>query len=274
MEQKNDQRLNDLIARKSLMQILWVNLLPGKTGSRSFRSCRVLLLCSEKGLFACVTHSPCATNPLLSNAAVMCVCEWKKKRHFPQPSPNPFVFQCPTWSSADLIRTMFLPYCCTGAKLRWHSYEVVPHKGRGIWSKTPCVLAHVMHFSHTQWDTPSFPTACPISDSLTSKGPSIPVPRSLPGTRSGSRCVRGRVGATVRGEMQGGRGKLPQQPFLNLAACISFPNPADKSRCTLPCVIARLSEGTGYLRTCFHRGIILSRVVWDLGFTRENTVML
>lgn len=131
-----------------------------------------------------------------------------------------------------------------------------------------------MHFSCTQWDTPSFPTACPISGPLASKDPSVPVPHSLPGTRTGSRGIRGRARAMVRGEIWGGRGNLPQQQALNLAACVSFPNPADKSRCTFLCVITRLSEGTGYPRTCFHRGIILSRVVRDSGFTHENTVML
>lgn len=122
-------------------------------------------------------------------------------------------------------------------------------KGRGIGSKTPCVLAHATRFSCTQQDTPSFPTAGPVPGSLTSKDP------------SGSRGVRDRAGAVVRGELRAERGKLPQQQPLNLAACVSFPNPADKSQCTFPCVIARLSEGTGYLRTCFHRGVILSRVV-------------
>lgn len=118
-----------------------------------------------------------------------------------------------------------------------------------------------------------FPLLVPFR-SLTSKDLSAPVLCSLHGSHSESRCVRGRAGATVQGDTWGRRGKLPQQQPLNLAACISLPNPADKSRCTFPCVIARLSEGTGYLRTCFHRGVILCRVVWDSGFTCENTVML
>lgn len=104
-----------------------------------------------------------------------------------------------------------------------------------------------------------------------SQCPCDPQPFCQPQWKQGVRC-RGR--AMVWGEMRGSRRKLPQQQSLNLAAWVSFTNPADKSQCTFLCVIARLSEGTGYLRTWFHRGVILSRVVWDPGFTHENAINL
>lgn len=132
---------------------------------------------------------------------------------------------------------------------------MVPYKGSGVCSKSPCVLlAHAMRLSRTQWDTPSFPAA-PISDSPSHKDPTAP----CPGTRGRNRGARGR--ATAQREVQVGRGKLPQQQSLSLAACVSLSNPADNSWCKFPSVLTRLSEGAGYLRTCFHGGIIYLGVV-------------
>lgn len=187
--------------------------------------CKVILVlrCSppvfRKGFF-CMGNSQPVCNKTAPEQCCCYVCLWvEEEKAFSTTLSQSFCISVLdlefSGSNSHHVCTVL---CCnnSGAKL-WHPYEVIPHKGRGIGSKTPCVLAHVMYFSRMQWDAPSFPTACPISGSLASKDPSVPVPRSFPGTRSGSRGVRGRAGAVVRG----GRGKLPQQQSLELG-CLHF----------------------------------------------------
>lgn len=203
------------------------------------------------------------SQPLHSKPAhVQCCCFSfteplnKRKKKFSSSPSQYFSVSMPKLVFSGLICTMFTLYCCTVRTLVGivRTPHVVPHKGRGIWSKTlVCYLTWCT--SSAPSHTPSFPTACPVSVSLTSMDPSVSVPAAFPAFHcscSGCRRVENRARATA----WGGRGKLPWRQSLDLAACISFPNPADKSWCTFPCVIARLSESKGYLRTCFHWGMI------------------
>lgn len=201
----------------------------------------------------------CCSQPVHGKTAPEQCCYYvlsaKEKEKVSSSSSPYFSISMPNLVFSGLIRTMFAPYCCTVRTLvgTVRTPHVVLHKGSGIWSKIlVCYLLWCTSSAHSVTLHPSPLLVLFQAPSL----PRIPVsvPRSLPSTCSGCRGVENRARATA----WGGRGKLPRQQSLDLAACVSIPNPTDKSRCTFPCVIARLSEGTGYLRTCFHRGIIYS----------------
>lgn len=128
------------------------------------------------------------SQPLHSKPAhVQCCCFSfteplnKRKKKFSSSPSQYFSVSMPKLVFSGLICTMFALYCCTVRTLVGivRTPHVVPHKGRGIWSKTlVCYLTWCT--SSAPSHTPSFPTACPVSVSLTSMDPSVSVPCSLP----------------------------------------------------------------------------------------------
>lgn len=88
----------------------------------------------------------------------------KKEKRFSSSPSQHFSISMSNLVFSGLIHTMFAPYCCTVRTLvaTIRTPHVVPHKRSGIWSKT-LVCYH----------TPSFPTACSVSGSLTSMDPSL-----------------------------------------------------------------------------------------------------
>lgn len=175
--------------------------------------CKVILVlrCSppvfRKGAF-CVCNSQPVCNKPAPEQCCSSVCLWvEEEKAFSTTLSQSFCISVLNLEfSGTNSHHVCTALCCnnSGAKLP-HPCEVVPHKGRGIGSKKPCVLAHVMYFSRMQWDTPSFPTACPISGSLTSKDPSVPVPRSFPGTQWKQGCKGQSRGCGARGDARGER---------------------------------------------------------------------